>query len=215
MPVVVGIHKRTECLAAFLEIFRISGMLTSNLHICALTILQFVGIVYPLQYKAILTAKRQRLLIFLLWAVPLAFIFIWFIATPNDGLRHPNCKLTFYGQLPFRLSVFVSFIVPLLATFALYGNILFTLLKEKAKCWNDLRRSMQDNYRRRVKSNLKLVWTTLLILSTFTFSWGVCVLYFVLVCNDGCVFIYRYSITFRVGFVISSTVNFLVSSFLK
>uniref|UniRef100_A0A914YCS4 G-protein coupled receptors family 1 profile domain-containing protein n=1 Tax=Panagrolaimus superbus TaxID=310955 RepID=A0A914YCS4_9BILA len=69
---------------------------------------------------------------------------------------------------------------------------------------------MHDNYRRRVKSKLKLVWTTLLILSTFTLSWGLCVLYFVLVCIDGCIFVYRYSVSFQVGFLLNSTVNFLV-----
>ena len=64
----------------------------------------------------------------------------------------------------------------------------------------------------RVKSKLKLVWTTLLILSTFTLSWGVCVLYFVLVCKEGCVFVYMRSISFHFGFLLNSTVNFLVSS---
>ena len=225
MPVVLEIHKRSECLAALLEIFRISGMLTSNLHIFALAVHQFVGIVYPLRYKIILTTRRQRLLIFILWVVPLIFIFTWFAGIPNDGFRHPSCRMTFYGRLPFRLSVFICFVVPLLATFALYTTILVTLLKAKAKCNTDLRqvmclkhrlkssfrRSMHDNYRRRVKSKLKLVWTTLLILSTFTLSWGLCVLYFVLVCIEGCIFAYRLSVSFHVGFVLNSTVNFLVN----
>ena len=70
---------------------------------------------------------------------------------------------------------------------------------------------MHDNYRRRVKSKLKLVWTTLLILSTFTLSWGLCVLYFVLVCIQGCIFAYRLSVSFHVGFVLNSSVNFLVN----
>ncbi|KAE9555650.1 hypothetical protein FO519_001121 [Halicephalobus sp. NKZ332] len=210
MPVVLEIHKKSECLAALLEIFRISGMLTSNLHIFALAVHQFVGIVYPLRYKIILTTRRQRLLIFILWVVPLIFTFSWFIAVPNDGFRHPSCRMIFYGKLPFRLSIFISFIVPLLATFALYTTILVTLMKAKAKCNTDLRRSMHDNYRRRVKSKLKLVWTTLLILSTFTLSWGLCVLYFVLVCIEGCIFVYRFSVSFHVGFLLNSTVNFLV-----
>uniref|UniRef100_A0AC34F3J1 G-protein coupled receptors family 1 profile domain-containing protein n=1 Tax=Panagrolaimus sp. ES5 TaxID=591445 RepID=A0AC34F3J1_9BILA len=206
LPVVFGVHKKMECFAAFLEIFRISGMLTSNLHILALTLHQFVGIVYPLRYKLILTTKRQRILIFILWIVPLIFIFTWFIAIPNDGFRHPTCQLTFYRRLPFRFCVFISFMIPLFATFALYGYILFTLLKAKSKL--QLNQSLQDN--RRVKSNIKLVWTTLLILSTFTLSWGVCVLYFVLVCIDGCIFVYRLSVSFHVGFLLNSTVNFLV-----
>lgn len=47
----MNIQKKSECMAAILEVFRISGMLTSNLHIFALTIHQYIGIVYPLKYK--------------------------------------------------------------------------------------------------------------------------------------------------------------------
>src|SRR5688572_14215729 len=78
-----------------------------------------------------------------------------------------------------------------------------------------LRKSIHNGYHRRVRSKLKLVWTTLLILSTFTLSWGVCVLYFVLVCKEGCAFIYLKSISFRFGFLLNSTVNFLVRLFLE
>jgi len=59
---------------------------------------------------------------------------------------------------------------------------------------------------------MKLLTTTLLILSTFTLSWGVCVLYFVLVCKRGCPFIYLESISFQTGLLLNSSVNFLVSS---
>lgn len=59
--------------------------------------------------------------------------------------------------------------------------------------------------RSNVHSKLKLVWTTLLIVSTFSLSWGLCVLYFVLVCVDGCPFTYNVSQTsFRVA---STTTN--------
>lgn len=51
MPVVMKVQKKSDCMTAILEVFRISGMLTSNLHICALTINQYIGIVYPLKYK--------------------------------------------------------------------------------------------------------------------------------------------------------------------
>uniref|UniRef100_A0A914C5G3 G-protein coupled receptors family 1 profile domain-containing protein n=1 Tax=Acrobeloides nanus TaxID=290746 RepID=A0A914C5G3_9BILA len=207
IPVVLRVPQTDKCLNCVLEIFRIAGMLTSNLHILALAIHQFVGIIYPLKYKMILTTRRQRLLVIMLWVLPILYIFVWFIADPNDGFRVPQCSLLFYNRLPFRLTVFTSFIIPLFATFALYAIILFTLLKAKAKCDHDIRKSMHHG---RVKSKLKLVWTTLLILSTFTLSWGVCVLYFVLVCKEGCVFVYMRSISFHFGFLLNSTVNFLV-----
>lgn len=51
MPIVLNMKKEDECTAAVLEIFRISAMLTSNLHILALAIHHFVGILRPLDYK--------------------------------------------------------------------------------------------------------------------------------------------------------------------
>ncbi|KAK0399099.1 hypothetical protein QR680_002899 [Steinernema hermaphroditum] len=212
MPVVMRVKKSSECVSAVLEIFRIGGMLTSDLHIFALAMNQFIGIMWPLKYKMMITTRRIRLLIFLLWIVPVLFLFAWFVALENDGLRHPKCVFMFYSKLPFRLTIFLFFIIPLLATYALYAIILSTLLKVKAKCDinGSIRRTGHNTYRTRVQSKLKLVWTTLLILGTFTLSWGVCVLYFTLVCVDGCLFIYRQSVSFHLGFFLNSSVNFLV-----
>ncbi|CAD5226816.1 unnamed protein product [Bursaphelenchus xylophilus] len=211
MPVVLRIQKNNECIAAILEIFRISGMLTSNLHILALATNQFVGILYPLRYKMLITTGRLRRLILVLWVVPVIFVTSWFVLIPGDGFRDSKCRQRFYRRLPFRLSVFVFFVVPLFATFALYGFIVRYLLNAKAKSSHEMRRSVRNSYRRKVQSRLKLMWTTLLILSTFTLSWGVCVLYFLLVCVEGCPFIYMQSVSFYAGFLLSSTVNFLVA----
>uniref|UniRef100_A0A1I7YEX7 G_PROTEIN_RECEP_F1_2 domain-containing protein n=1 Tax=Steinernema glaseri TaxID=37863 RepID=A0A1I7YEX7_9BILA len=212
MPVVMRVKKSNECVSAVLEIFRISGMLTSDLHIFALAVNQFIGIMWPLKYKMMITTRRMRLLILALWAVPIGFLCAWFFALPDDGLRHPKCVFMFYSKLPFRLTIFLLFVVPLLATYALYVIILSTLLKVKAKCDINvnIRRIGHSTYRNRVQSKLKLVWTTLLILGTFTLSWGLCVLYFALVCVDGCVFIYRKSVSFYMGFFLNSSVNSLV-----
>uniref|UniRef100_A0A1I7XS55 G_PROTEIN_RECEP_F1_2 domain-containing protein n=1 Tax=Heterorhabditis bacteriophora TaxID=37862 RepID=A0A1I7XS55_HETBA len=64
--------------------------------------------------------------------------------------------------------------------------------------------------RSNVHSKLKLVWTTLLIVSSFSLSWGLCVLYFVLVCVDGCLLTYQVSLNFYLGLFLNSTVNCLV-----
>ncbi|RCN29825.1 hypothetical protein ANCCAN_24414 [Ancylostoma caninum] len=59
-------------------------------------------------------------------------------------------------------------------------------------------------------SKLKLVWTALMIVSTFSLSWGVCVLYFMLVSVDGCPFTYNMSLYFYLGLFPNSSVNSLV-----
>ncbi|VDK48972.1 unnamed protein product [Anisakis simplex] len=51
LTVVIRIRKKSDCFAAILEVFRIGGMLTSDLHLFALAINQFVGITWPLKYK--------------------------------------------------------------------------------------------------------------------------------------------------------------------
>src|SRR5687768_10044681 len=68
-------------------------------------------------FQTMMTTRRLRFLIMLLWVVPIIFVGSWFFMIPGDGFRHPQCRQFFYNRLPFRLSVFVSFVVPLLGKF--------------------------------------------------------------------------------------------------
>ncbi|ETN86357.1 hypothetical protein NECAME_16380 [Necator americanus] len=81
-------------------------------------------------------------------------------------------------------------------------------VSNKPSTYRCLRRT--STRRSNVHSKLKLVWTTLLIVSTFSLSWGLCVLYFVLVCVDGCPFTYNVSLNFYLGLFLNSSVNCLV-----
>ncbi|VDM60711.1 unnamed protein product [Angiostrongylus costaricensis] len=201
------------CVDAWLEMFRVSGMLTSDMHLFALAINQFFGTMWPLKYKVMVTTRRIRWIVFSLWIVPLLFVFSWFISGENDGLRHESCNMLFYNRFPFRITIFLIFIVPLLATLLIYGLILSKLLKAKAEFEMVTSERRTIARRSNVQSKLKLVWTTLLIVSTFSLSWGLCVLYFVLVCVDGCPFTYNVSLNFYLGLFLNSTVNCLVSFF--
>lgn len=51
LSMVLRVRKSSNCFAAVLEVFRIGGMLTSDLHLFALAINQFIGIAWPLKYK--------------------------------------------------------------------------------------------------------------------------------------------------------------------
>ncbi|CAI4228035.1 unnamed protein product [Auanema sp. JU1783] len=213
MPVVLGFSTKSNCLFAWLEMFRISGMLTSDLHLFALGINQFVGTKWPLKYKIMVTTRRMRYIIIALWIVPLFFVSSWFMSNESDGLRHPECRFVFYEKFPFRVTIFLTFMIPLLATLFIYGMILINLLKAKAEfemCTTESRLTNNNSRRSNVHSKLKLVWTTLLIVSTFSLSWGLCVLYFVLVCKEGCVFTYLVDVDFYLGLFLSSSVQMLV-----
>ncbi|GMT21340.1 hypothetical protein PFISCL1PPCAC_12637, partial [Pristionchus fissidentatus] len=214
MPVMLGVKKQTMCFDAVLEIFRISGMLTSDMHLFALAINQFIGTMWPLKYKMIVTSRRLRSLVFLLWIVPIIFTGSWFFVFPNDGFRHPKCNFVFYNRFaPFRITIFTVFVLPLLATLIIYAIILNHLLKAKAqfnKTTEQTGSTACAPRKNHVNSRLKLVWTTLLIVSTFTFSWGICVCYFLLVCKQDCMFIYMHHVGLYAGIFFGSTVNCLV-----
>lgn len=237
LPVVTGYKKTSLCFDALLEMFRISGMLTSDMHLFALAINQFLGTMYPLKYKIMVTTRRLRYIVFCLWFVPLLFVFGWFVAKEDDGLRHANCSFNFYRRFPFRITIFLIFMLPLISTLIIYGCILVKLLKAKVEfesyCTDrkiDISQNSQNSqngqngsknsktpasrsYSTRstnVYSKLKLVWTTLLIVSTFSLSWGLCVLYFVIVCEEGCMLIYNENIGLYLSLFLSSSVNILV-----
>ncbi|KAI6175599.1 G-PROTEIN-RECEP-F1-2 domain-containing protein [Aphelenchoides bicaudatus] len=195
-PVVLRMQKKSECVPAFLEIFRISGMLTSNLHILALALNQFIGIVHPIRYKIMLTTRRLRVLIFLLWLLPVFFVGSWYVMQPGDGFWHPQCKQRFYNRLPFRLSVFIAFIVPLLITFFLYGCIVRSLLVAKAKTAHDTFCSKQLPEESQI-ANEAYVYN-------FADPVDICSIV------GRLRFVLR-SLNFYVGFLLNSTVNFLVA----
>ncbi|EGT46546.1 hypothetical protein CAEBREN_28524 [Caenorhabditis brenneri] len=176
------------------------------------------------------TTRRLRYIVFSLWFVPLMFVFGWFIAMEDDGLRHPTCSFTFYNRFPFRITIFLIFMLPLISTLVIYGCILVKLLKAKVEfetyCSDQKLEISQNNNGNKqnktpamrslstrstnVYSKLKLVWTTLLIVSTFSLSWGLCVLYFVTVCAEGCMIIYRENIGLYMSLFLNSSVNILV-----
>ncbi|CAI5449713.1 unnamed protein product [Caenorhabditis angaria] len=219
LPVVHQIKAGGPCFEAVLEMVRIGGMLTSDMHLFALAINQFLGTMYPLKYKIMVTTRRIRALILCLWFVPQFFVFFWFVLDENDGLRNENCRFNTYNHFKFRITVFLIFMIPLISTLVIYGCILVKLLKAKVEFesvsgnrkMNNLQQTHSYSTRRttNVYSKLKLVWTTLLIVSTFSLSWGLCVLYFVLVCND-CIVVYRRDIPLSWSLVLSSSVNMLV-----
>lgn len=193
---------------------------------------------YSVSSQIMVTTRRLRYIVFCLWFVPLMFVFGWFVAKKDDGLRQENCSFTFYNRFPFRITIFLIFMLPLISTLIIYGCILARLLKAKVEfetyctdkrveidktkapwvgqtgdfliCFFFRATRSLSTRSTNVYSKLKLVWTTLLIVSTFSLSWGLCVLYFVMVCADGCMLIYRKNIGLYLSLFLNSTVNILV-----
>ncbi|CEF71541.1 G protein-coupled receptor, rhodopsin-like family and GPCR, rhodopsin-like, 7TM domain-containing protein [Strongyloides ratti] len=210
LPSVKGQSLSSLCFNLILEIFRISGMFTSVLHLLALAFGQFLVTLRPIQFHCYATSRRINITIGIMYIFPLFIVaFIFYIFTNNDPSR--RCFHNSYSQFPLRISIFCLFSIPLIITFALYGVILYLLLNKRER---DLQRHggsiANRNRENKIKSKLNIVKTTMIILTTFTFSWGICVLYFFLVCKKGCPIIYLVSIDFYTAFVCNTFVNTMV-----
>ncbi|VDM79075.1 unnamed protein product [Strongylus vulgaris] len=125
LPVVIGVQKSSKCVDAWLEIFRVSGMLTSDMHLFALAINQFFGTMWPLKYKDcglfhLYLCSAGKLIFlsnFFCISETVSALLKMFVSLENDGLRHEKCYLSFYNRFPFRITIFLIFIIPLFATF--------------------------------------------------------------------------------------------------
>uniref|UniRef100_A0A0K0EVI9 G_PROTEIN_RECEP_F1_2 domain-containing protein n=1 Tax=Strongyloides venezuelensis TaxID=75913 RepID=A0A0K0EVI9_STRVS len=207
LPSVIGKPIPSLCFNLRLEVVRISGMFTSVLHLLALSVGQFLGIICPFKHKRYATSRRVNCTIICMYIFPvfiMSFIFYFFI--DDEPLR--PCTHSSYSQLPFRTLIFLLFTIPLIITFILYFIILYILLNKREGNLNRYGGSMVN--RSKIQNKLNIVKITFTILTTFTFSWGICVLYFFLVCKKGCLIIYLVSIDFYTAFACNSFVNTMV-----
>uniref|UniRef100_A0AC35U785 G_PROTEIN_RECEP_F1_2 domain-containing protein n=1 Tax=Rhabditophanes sp. KR3021 TaxID=114890 RepID=A0AC35U785_9BILA len=212
LPGVLNIPITLKCLTITLEVFRISGMFTSVLHLLALSINQFIGILYPIHYRWMVTNKRTTWTLIVLWVLPLILISSSFMISSFLSESKEECTYVFYSDVRFRSMIFVLFSVPLIITFIIYSVILRFLLKARSNFTNSDGTEEPMISKNRVDNKLKVVTTTLLILSTFTFSWGICVVYFLMVCRQGCVFIYLETISHHTAFIMNTVINTLVAA---
>ncbi len=187
LPVVIGFHvfQRLKCAALSLELVRVSAMVSSALHLFVLAANHCYSIFRPLEYKVTVTRRRCNFVVAFLWIFP-ALVFGCVNMIPNQGL-FGGCRSKFYYQFPFRLGVFLFFCIPLFASVCIYFIVLRRLWSSRLTNVEspDGARSSASN---RLKRKMKAVTTTCLIVGTYGFSWFPCVLFFVLVCKEGCVF---------------------------
>uniref|UniRef100_A0A0K0E605 G_PROTEIN_RECEP_F1_2 domain-containing protein n=1 Tax=Strongyloides stercoralis TaxID=6248 RepID=A0A0K0E605_STRER len=185
-------------------------MFTSVLHLLALAFGQFLVTVRPMQFHCYATSRRVNTIICLMYIFPIFIVsFVFYIFLGNESSK--NCLYNSYSHFPFRAFIFCLFSIPLIITFGLYIIILYILLNKRER---DLFRHggsiANRNREKKFKSKINIVKTTLIILTTFTFSWGICVLYFFLVCKKDCPIIYLVSIDFYTSFVCNTFVNTMV-----
>lgn len=132
LPIVHGITlgRWSVCYFLVFELVRLAGMVTSNMHLFALALNHWFSIASPLRYKTAVTTGWCRTVMFLLWLLPLFVMVIAAVCVPGQGFRGGGafwCNIDFYFRFPFRLVIFLQFIIPLVTMLAIYGYILHRL----------------------------------------------------------------------------------------
>uniref|UniRef100_T1IW61 G-protein coupled receptors family 1 profile domain-containing protein n=1 Tax=Strigamia maritima TaxID=126957 RepID=T1IW61_STRMM len=154
-----------QCGALTLEALRMAGMVSSVLHLLALAINHYIGILRPLHYASTMTRRTTMLCIVIMWTVPLLFYFIYFSSLTASAYQSIYCtNFNFFGEFPFRIVTSVLFFVPLLLMAIVYAHI-FVLVRQHQKG------ILQNQNRNQLNRNVKAIYTTLLILGTYLIGW--------------------------------------------
>ncbi|KAG8188083.1 hypothetical protein JTE90_014321 [Oedothorax gibbosus] len=166
------------CFVLALEAFRLGGLVVSVLHLLALAVNHYIGILRPLHYAHIVTRETTIAAIVSLWILPVVFFLVYFASIPNDGFQSYQCSsYNFLLYSPFRITTSVMFFFPLVLMTLMYSHM-FVVIRQHQKGL------LQCPSTRALHRNVKAVITTLLILGTYILGWMPAVLFFVLTCLD-------------------------------
>ncbi|GJQ78785.1 hypothetical protein Trydic_g2816 [Trypoxylus dichotomus] len=199
-------------LAAYtVEIYRLSGIIITVLHLLTLSINHWLGILKPMHYTSIMTTKKTSIIIFFLWLLPIVFFNCYFYSHRSSNVE---CDVAFISKFKFRIVFSLLFFIPLLFMVIFYTHILLIVKAQREK-WAALERSgskrnktltkSNNQQRRTMENNIKAIMTTLLILGSCLIGWMPSVTKFILVCSEGC----RY--TPEDGLKIGIVPNFMIS----
>lgn len=199
-------------LAAYtVEIYRLSGIIITVLHLLTLSINHWLGILKPMHYISIMTTRKTSIIIFFLWLLPMVFFNCYFYSHNSNTI---GCDIDFISKFNFRIIFSFLFFIPLTLMVVFYTHILL-IVKEQREKWAALERSgskrhktltkSNNQQRRTMENNIKAITTTLLILGSCLIGWMPSVTKFILVCTEGCKY------TPEDGMTIGITPNFFIS----
>ncbi|GIX78082.1 g_PROTEIN_RECEP_F1_2 domain-containing protein [Caerostris extrusa] len=180
LPIVFGIElgPMSYCFILSLEAFRLGGLVVAVLHLLALAINHYIGILRPLHYAHIVTRETTVVGIVIMWIFPVVFFLVYFSSIPNDGFQAERCtSYNFLLYSPFRVTTSVMFFFPLVLMTLMYSHM-FVVVRQHQKGL------LHCPSTRQLHKNVKAIITTLLILGTYILGWMPAVLFFVLTCLD-------------------------------
>lgn len=198
LPQVYNYNRLTSaCFRTCLEAFRIGGMLTSVLHLLALSLNHYASIADPLKHKLMMTSLRTKLITVVMWISPTATLLICFGSVPGQLFQSEYCRVNrFYFESIFRATIFIFFYAPMLTMLVVYGKILTILYQSRKnianlspqcnseEMSNNRKLSHSNGRMNSIRIRMKAVTTTLLIVGTFGLGWLPSVIFFVTVCTN-------------------------------
>lgn len=201
LPKVFGIEIASCLVLLTIEMYRLSGVIITVMHLLALSINHYLGILKPLHYMSIMTTRKTTITVILLWIIPIAFIKTYFFSVSDDEFWTIGCaSLSFLSEIKFRLVFSSLFFVPLILMVFCYTHILL-LVRKQQKVWAQLSRSGSTRYRgvrsarhgvnsqqRQMEGNVKAIHTTLLILGSCMIGWLPAVITYLIICPKGCLY---------------------------
>ncbi|XP_067140297.1 adrenocorticotropic hormone receptor-like [Centruroides vittatus] len=181
LPIVYSVYfmgSFYRCSALILEAFRMTGLMVSVLHLLALAVNHYIGILRPLHYAATVTRRGAGITIIIMWIVPVVFFFIYFSSVPGQGFLSLRCQnMDFLIYRTFHLTVSLLFFFPLILLSFIYVHIYLVVRQHQ-------RGLLSFPSARQFHKNVKAIITTLLILGTYLLGWIPAVFTFVLICKD-------------------------------
>ena len=175
-----------RCVQLFLEVLKLSSILTAELHILLWTWTLFDGIRNPIRFRTS-TDKRHRVLytIMGMWIGPFIAFMVAFSVIPGQGFQSEKClNVNFMMELSFHVAVSGTFLIPLFLTFLLY-LVIYHRLRSAQKQGNSIRSSC--HHRGSLNKSRKMLKTTLMVFTSIVFFCLPLIVQFLLVCN-GCLY---------------------------
>uniref|UniRef100_A0A914XLA6 G-protein coupled receptors family 1 profile domain-containing protein n=1 Tax=Plectus sambesii TaxID=2011161 RepID=A0A914XLA6_9BILA len=197
----------SNCWSLLLEACKLAAFLASVLHLLALALNHYIGIVHPLR-RQIVTRGSVRAAIVVAYALPLVAFLLVFSAVPDLGFRAPRawaffridgCESNAMNQmLAYRLFVVAPFITFVVIVTYLYAGILIHLrqTRQETLIIRSVSTRSESNNRR---SDRKLLFTLILLAGSAVVGWLPTMVNFIIICRK-CVLPLSGTVAIIIGF---------------
>lgn len=184
-----------------IELIRLSGIVITVLHLLALSINHYIGIMKPLHYNVIVTKRKVLTVISFLWISPFLLV-LTLSFVENNGLFLTSFQMNtcnaIFTTFTHRFSYSILFFFPIVLMVIFYTHILIAVRNQQNK-WKNLSRNdstrskgrsihgsnqKASREQARLQGNIKAINTTLFILGSCFIGWMPALLFFILTCED-------------------------------